>query len=65
MMVDCCVLRDLITEIYYRYAKEKKIPVYVMQDLSSLYSLYRKCGGNSYVQGLMREIREEWEVECG
>lgn len=60
--VDVCVLRDLITTIYYNYAKEKKIPVFAMEDVSALYRLYEKRGGNSYVQVLMRQITEEWEV---
>ena len=60
--VDRCVLRDLITTIYYRYAKEKRIPVYALEDVNALYELYVKRGGNSYVQSLMRQIREEWEM---
>lgn len=60
--VDRCVLRSLITSIYYCYAKEKKIPVYAMEDVAALYELYKKRGGNSYVQSLMRQILEEWEV---
>lgn len=60
--VDRCVLRDLITSIYYRYSKEKKIPVYAMEDVTALYELYVKRGGNSYVQSLMRQILEEWDI---
>ena len=60
--VDLCVLRDLITTVYYRYAKEKKIPVYAMENVTALYSLYQKRGGNSYVKLLFRQMAEEWEV---
>ncbi len=60
--VDICVLRDLITTLYYKYSHEKKIPVYAMEDITALYQLYQKRGGNSYVQVLMRQIIEEWEV---
>ena len=60
--VDCCVLRDLITNTYYQYAKEKKIPIFAMEDVTALYELYEKRGGNSYVQSLVRQILEEWEV---
>lgn len=60
--VDLCVLRDLITGVYYKYAKEKKIPVYAMENVSQLYTLYRKRGGNSYVKTLFRQMAEEWDV---
>jgi len=60
--VDRCVLRDLITGIYYEYEKEKKIPTYALEDVTALYELYLKRGGNSYVKSLVRQITEEWEV---
>lgn len=60
--VDLCVLRDLITTTYYQYAKEKRIPVFAMENVTELYSLYRKRGGNSYVKMLFRQMAEEWEV---
>lgn len=60
--VDRCVLRDLITNIYYKYAKEKKIPVYALEDANALFELYAKRGGNSYVKSLIRQMTEEWEV---
>ncbi len=60
--VDLCVLRDLITGIYYQYAKEKKIPVYAFEDVMALNDLYHKRGGNSYVKNLICQISEEWEI---
>ncbi len=60
--VDLCVLRDLITGIYYRYAKEKRIPVYALEDATALYELYCKLGGNSYVKTLFRQMTEDWDV---
>ncbi len=60
--VDKCVLRDLITNIYYKYVGEKKIPVYALEDANALFELYRKRGGNSYVHTLVRQMTEEWEV---
>ncbi|MBR2616151.1 MAG: hypothetical protein IKC69_05685 [Clostridia bacterium] len=60
--VDLCVLRDLITHTYYQYAEEKRIPVYALEDVTALFELYEKRGGNSYVQSLVRQILEEWEV---
>lgn len=58
--VDRCVLRDLITGIYYKYKEEKRIPVYAFEDVMSLNDLYRKRGGNSYVKDLVVQMRG-WE----
>lgn len=60
--VDLCVLRDLITGIYYQYATEKRIPMYAFEDVMALNDLYRKRGGNSYVKNLIVQISEEWEI---
>lgn len=60
--VDLCVLRDLITGIYYQYVKEKKIPIYAFEDVMALNDLYHKKGGNSYVKNLIVQISEEWEI---
>lgn len=61
--VDACILRDLITNIYYKHLKERTIPLYELEDLSSLHDLYRKRGGNSYVEHIFREMTEDWEIE--
>jgi len=61
--VDKCVLRDLITGIYYQYASEKKLPIYMLENVTALHDLYRKRGGNSYVQNLFEQMTEEWEIE--
>ena len=60
--VDLCVLRDLITGIYFRRAKEKKIHAYELEDASALHDLYKKRGGNSYVHTLYRQMAKEWEL---
>ena len=60
--VDLCVLRDLITAIYYRRVEEKKIRVYELEDVSALHDLYLRRGGNSYVHNLYRQMSREWEI---
>jgi hypothetical protein len=60
--VDKCVLRDLITGIYYQYASAKAIPMYQLENVMALYELYVKRGGNSYVQHLFCQMTEEWTV---
>lgn len=60
--VDLCVLRDLITGMYYKRLGEKKIHLYELEDVSALHDLYQKRGGNSYVHNLYRQMSKEWEV---
>ena len=60
--VDLCVLRNLITGIYYQYAAQKKIPLYALRDVSALHDLYHRRGGNSYEGILFRRMTREWEV---
>ncbi len=60
--VDLCVLRDLITGIYFRRAKEKRIHAYELEDAAALHELYRKRGGNSYVDALYRQMTKEWDL---
>ena len=60
--VDLCVLRDLITAIYYRRVKEKRIHAYELEDVSALYDLYLRRGGNSYVHHIYRQMSREWEI---
>lgn len=60
--VDLCVLRDLITGIYFRRAKEKRIHAYELEDASALHDLYQRRGGNSYVNALYGQMTKEWEL---
>ena len=60
--VDLCVLRDLITGIYYRSLPEKKLHSYEWEDASALHDLYCKRGGNSYVHSLYAQMSQEWEI---
>ncbi len=60
--VDLCVLRDLITGIYFRRAKDRKIHAYELDDASALYDLYQKRGGNSYVGAMFRQMTKEWDL---
>lgn len=60
--VDLCVLRDLITSIYYRRLEEKKLHIYELEDVSALHDLYIRRGGNSYVSGLYRQMSREWKI---
>lgn len=57
-----CALRHSITGIYETFKEEKYLPINVKQDLCSLYEIYTKLGGNSYVHEIY-ETMCTWEVK--
>lgn len=59
---DICLVRDRITHIYFKNLKTKTIKAYELENLTKLYSLYNKLGGNSYVQQIYTTITTDWEV---
>lgn len=59
---DLCLVRDRITHIYYKNLKSKTIKTYELENLSKLFTLYQKLGGNSYVQDIVRIMKDEWDV---
>lgn len=56
------VLRSEIVDIYYKYFKKKSIPFYQKEVANSCHEAYKKNGGNSFIDNLVKEINE-WEVE--
>ena len=59
---DICLVRDRITRIYYKNMNKKTIKAYDMENLTQLFELYEKLGGNHYVQTIYKTITENWEV---
>ena len=59
---DLCLVRDRITHIYYKNLKSKTIKTYELENLSKLFNLYQKLGGNSYVQDIVRIMKDEWDI---
>ena len=54
--------RDSIKNIYYKYCKDKRIPLYERKTADATFKLYRKIwDGNSYVILMYDEIKK-WEV---
>ena len=51
-----CLLRSNITSKYYVYTELKEIPLYEKENIDYLFEQYDKMGGNSYVEGLVKEI---------
>lgn len=55
--------RNILKNIYYRYQKEKKIPLYERKTADRTYELYtRQYNGNSYATLLYQEICK-WEID--
>ena len=51
-----CLLRSNITSKYYVYTELKAIPLYEKENIDYMFEQYDKMGGNSYVEGLVKEI---------
>ncbi len=51
-----CTIRNRITNIYYRYYEAEKIPSFEMKNLIEHYELYKKLGGNSYIDRLYEKL---------
>jgi len=55
--------RNTIKNVYYRYYKTKKVPLYERKTVDKTYRIYREVfHGNSYATLLYNEICK-WEVE--
>lgn len=53
-----CLLRSAITSKYYVYTELKSIPIYERENVIYLHDQYKKMGGNSYVDDLVKVILE-------
>ena len=58
--VNVALLRHNITDTYEYFKEEKKIPNIIYESIMSLYDNYKKCGGNSFVDADVNEMKE-WE----
>lgn len=57
-----CLLRDRITDIYYKRLPSGELRSYELEDLTKLYESYKALNGNSYVEAIYRQMVEEWKV---
>lgn len=53
-----CSLRNDILNIYDRCKDKKQITQYQLQSIEYSYDLYKKLGGNSFVEDIMERIKE-------
>lgn len=55
--VNVALLRHNITDTYENFKDEKKMPNIIYESTMSLYDNYKKCGGNSFVDEEVDEMR--------
>ena len=55
------LLRSEMTDVYYEYKDDKKIPIYKKESWDRNYDTYKSIGGNSFIMDLKNEI-DKWEV---
>lgn len=58
---DRCLLRDRITEIYYKHYHERQMRLYEYKDMEKLYMQYKKLKGNSFVDKIWEEV-QGWTI---
>lgn len=57
-------IKFFITKEYLDFAKDKKcIDIYSLECIETRYAQYRKYGGNSFVEGFMKELRRLPKIE--
>lgn len=56
-----CMLRNAITEIYFAKRAIRSLHQFEYENLAFLYAVYKKLGGNSFIDRIWEEI-QEWEV---
>ena len=54
---DRCVLRNIITDFYYRNVSSCEMKQYQYENLSKVYHQYKKLGGNSFIDKIWEEIQ--------
>lgn len=50
-------IKSTITEKYYESTRQKYIEIHTLESLETLYEKYLKENGNTFVSGLMKELR--------
>lgn len=57
-----CLLRNEITNFYYKHKTSCEIKQYEWENLERIYNAYKKLNGNSFVDRIMKEIKELWMI---
>lgn len=60
---DRCLLRKGIMDIYNHYEFTKSIKLYDFENITLMYTQYKKLGGNSFIDKVFEEVNNKWVVE--
>lgn len=55
------LLKNQLTEIYYKYDQEKAIPDYVYCNFLDMLEVYENLDGNSYIHTIAKKM-ESWDI---
>ena len=56
------LLRHEITDMYYQHLDDKRLAAYEKEDMIKMADAYEKNHGNSYVQTIVKEMKQ-WDME--
>lgn len=56
--INISLLRHNITDVYEQFKDQKEIPNIVYESTMSLYDNYKKCGGNSFIDNEIQEMKQ-------
>lgn len=56
------LLRHEITDMYYQHLDDKRLAAYEKEDMIKMAEAYEKNHGNSYVQTIVKEMKQ-WDME--
>lgn len=59
---DKCLLRDRILNLYYIHKDSQRLRYYEYENISQIYTQYKKLGGNSFVDSIYNEMKH-WEIQ--
>jgi hypothetical protein len=55
--------RNTIKNIYYKYYKQKSLPIYELKTITHTMEIYKNCfKGNSYIDRIYEEI-QKWDID--
>ena len=57
-----CLLRSEITKIYYGHLESRKLREYEFENLEKLYLAYKALKGNSFIDKIYKEMKDEWTI---
>ncbi|HPE08179.1 MAG TPA: hypothetical protein PLT28_00405 [Saprospiraceae bacterium] len=58
----CCLLRNEITQFYYKNSATKIIHGYEFDNIELLYKAYKSFHGNSFIDKIFAEIKDTWTI---